>query len=255
MIPLTVQFSGVSYLDGIELSNADFYEKLEHCDKLPTTSQVSPQTFTEAFEKHLNAGDEVVGIFISSKISGTYDSSCIAKKTLDSDKLFMVDSLSATMGLALLVSEAAKKRDAGFTAKEIADHVTALTQKLRFLAAVNTLKYLRKGGRISAASAVVGEVLGVKPIVTILDGSIHSIGKARGMNAALKSILERVLNDMPDLQYEVAFANSCIPELAEKALELFKDPLQLTQWINCNIGSVIGTYSGKGAVGFAYIAK
>ena len=255
VIPLTVHFSGVSYLDGIELTKENFYHKLETNEKLPTTSQISPQTFTDAFEKHLEAGDEVVGIFISGEISGTYDSSCIAKKMLNSDKLFMIDSRSATMGLALLVSEAAKKRDAGCTANEIAEHITGLTKKIRFLAAVNTLKYLRKGGRISAASAMVGEVLGVKPIVTIQDGSIHSIGKARGMNAALKSILDRASKDFPDLRYEVAFAHSLVPDLAQKAIEMFKEPLQLTDWITCSIGSVIGTYSGKGAIGFAYIAQ
>ena len=255
VVPLTVLFSGKSYLDGIDLTNEEFYDMLEGSEELPTTSQVSPQTFAEVFKTHLDAGDEVVGIFISSEISGTYNSSFVAKEMLDSEDIYVVDSRSASMGLALLVSEAAKKRDAGCTAQEIAEHVTALTKKIRFMAAVNTLKYLRKGGRISAASAAIGGVLNIKPIVAIVDGAIFSVGKARGTKAALVDMLNRVTEDLPDLRSGVAFAHSCVPELAEKTIELFKGPLELTEWITCSVGSVIGTYAGRGVVGFAYIAK
>jgi len=144
VIPLSVEFSGFSYLDGIDLSTEQFYDKLDRCDRLPTTSQVPPETFIDAFRKHLDAGNEVVGIFLSSAISGTYNSACMAKETIGSDRLHIVDSRSATMSLALLISEAAKRRDAGFSAPEIVEHVTMLTKKVRFIAAVNTLKYLRR---------------------------------------------------------------------------------------------------------------
>lgn len=254
-IPLTVQFSGISYLDGIDLTNGQFYDKLDCCKELPTTSQILPQTFIDAFHPHLDAGDDVVGIFISGEISGTCNSARIAKEELASDRLFIVDSRSATMSLALLVSEAAKHRDAGFSAAQIAEHIASLAKKVRFLAAVNTLKYLRMGGRVSAATAVIGEVLGVKPIVSMIDGTVQSIGKARGMPAAIKAILQDVLDDLPDLRYGVAFSHSCAPELAGKAIACLKEPLHLADWLTCSISSVIGTYAGRGAVGFAYIAK
>lgn len=255
VIPLTVQFEGVSFLDGIEITSEQFYEKLDTCAELPTTSQVPPQTFIDEFKKHLAAGDEVVGIFISSEISGTYNSACVAKEALAAEHLYIVDSRSATMSLALLVSEAAKHRDAGFSAAQIAEHVTALSKKVRFLAAVNTLKYLRKGGRISATTAVIGEALGMKPIVSIIDGTVHSVGKARGMQAAVKTILQEVQADSPDLRYGVVFAHSCAADLMDKAIVSFQEPLQLSDWLTCSIGSVIGTYAGRGAVGFAYIAR
>lgn len=255
VIPLTVRITGKSYLDGIELSVEQFYEKLDHCNELPTTSQVPPGTFIDAFGKHLDAGDETVGIFISGEISGTCNSARIAKEELASDSLFVVDSRSVSMSLALLVSEAAKHRDAGFSALQIAEHITALTKKIRFFTALDTLKYVRKGGRISAATAIVGEVLGMKPIVSIIDGAVQVVGKARGMPAAIKEILHGALADLPDLRYGVAFAHSCAPELAEKAVACLKGPLQLADWLMCGISSVIGTYSGRGAVGFAYIAK
>ena len=255
VIPLTVHFSGESYLDGIDLTNEQFYDKLEKSEHLPTTSQVPPERFINAFQAHLDAGDEVVGIFISSEISGTYNSACVAKNTLASDRLHIVDSRIAAMGLALLVSEATKHRDAGFTAEEIAGHVVTLSKKVRFFGAVNTLKYLRKGGRVSATTVVIGEALGMKPIVSMINGKVQSIGKARGMQAALRAILKDVLADLPDLRYGVALAHSCAPELLDKAIACWKEPLGFTNWLVCNIGSVIGTYAGRGIVALAYIAK
>ena len=255
VIPLTVHFSGTSYLDGVDLTNEQFYEKLEQCEQLPTTSQVPPQDFIDAFRAHLDAGDEVVGIFISSKVSGTFNSACVAKQALASNRLHVVDSRSGAMGLALLASEAAAHRDAGFSAAQIAEHVVSLSQKVRFFAAVNTLKYLRKGGRVSATTVVIGEALGMKPIVTLVNGAVQSMGKARGMPAALRTMAQEVLANAPDLRYGVAFAHSCAPELLDKLIALLKESLALTDWLVCNIGSVIGTYAGKGAVGVAYIAE
>ena len=255
VVPLTVHFSEESYLDGLEITNEQFYDKLDNSAALPTTSQVTPQAFIDAFKEYLDAGDEIVGIFISSEISGTYHSACIAKETLTVGHLYIVDSRSATMSLALLLSEAAKCRDAGCSAEYIAEHVTMLSQKVRFLAAVNTLKYLRKGGRVSATTAVIGEFLGMKPIVSMIDGKVTSVGKARGMPEALKAILQKTLTDVPDSRYGAAFAHSCAPELVEQAVSCMREPLKLVDWLTCSISSVIGTYAGRGAVGFAYIAR
>ena len=255
VLPLSVHFDDISYLDDGKITSEQFYEKLEISKDLPTTSQIPPEVFVDAFSRHLDNGDEVVGIFLSGSISGTYQSACIAKNTLNSDKLFIIDSLSATMSLALLVCEAAKYRDENYSAAEIAEFVTELRSRVRFFAAVNTLKYLKKGGRIPATTAVVGEILGIKPIVTIVDGVIYSIDKARGMPAAVKSLLRHVQLEMPDLRYSIVFAHSDAPELLKKTIDSFKKPLELKEWLICNIGSVIGAYAGKGAVGFSYIAK
>jgi DegV family protein with EDD domain len=203
----------------------------------------------------LDAGDEIIGVFISGAISGTYDSACIAKQTLGSDSLHIVDSRTATAGIALLLMEAAKQRDAGCSASQIAEHVSAISPKVRILAAINTLKYLRMGGRVSAATAIVGEFMGMKPLMSIIDGTVQSIGKARGMPAAINAMLQKALSDLPDLRYGVAFAHSCAPELAQKAIDCMKSPLKLAEWITCSIGSVIGSYTGRGVVGLAYIAK
>ena len=255
VVPLSVHFDDESYLDGVNITNQEFYEKLENSKNLPTTSQVSPGDFRDVFVRYLDAGDEVVGIFISGEISGTYQSAVIAKEMVGSDNVFIVDSRVASMGLALLVAEAVKYRDAGHTAAEITAHVKKLTKKVRFIAAINTLKYLRKGGRIKATTAVVGELMGIKPIVGMVNGSILLMDKAKGMSAAVKAMLKHVTADLPDLRYPVVFAHSEAPELLQKTMELFKDALKFKDRMVCNIGSVIGTYAGKGGIGFSYIAE
>ena len=254
VIPLTVNFADASYEDGVGISNEDFYNKLDSCKVLPTTSSVAPQTFTTAFNECLDAGDEIVGIFISGDISGTYHAACMAKEALASDKIHLVDSRNTTLAMALLVFEAAKNRDEGMAAADIAEHIRSLTPKVRLMAMVNTLKYLHKGGRLSLASTVVGEVLGIKPITSVVDGKVAAIGKARGIPATFKTMLQKALDDLPDLNYGFIFGHICAPELLEKLIDYMKDPLQLTEWFTSNIGCIVGTHTGRGAVGFAYIA-
>lgn len=255
VIPLSVHFADENYLDGVDMSGEQFYQKLENSQHMPTTSMIPPGRFTTEFEKHVANGDEVVGIFISSEISGTYYSACIAKESFPSAKVCIIDSRSASLSLALLVAEAVKYRNEGHFAADIEQMMAPLIKKVCFLVAVNTLKYLRKGGRISAANAVVGEMLGIKPIVTIIDGTIHSIGKARGMTAAIRHLLQETKKNTPDLSHEVVFGHSGAPELLEKAVSYMKEPLKLQSWLTCEVGAIIGTYGGRGCVGIAYIAK
>jgi len=254
IIPLTVNFADASYEDGVDITNEQFFEKLEASKVLPTTSSVAPQTFTNAFKECLDAGDEIVGIFISGEVSGTYHAACMAKDSLDSDRIHLVDSRNTTLAMALLVYEAVKNRDEGMPAAEIADHIRSLTPKVRLMAMVNTLKYLHKGGRLSLTSAVIGEVLGIKPIASIVDGKVAAIGKARGIPATFKAMLQKALDDLPDKRYGFTFGHICAPELFDKFIDYMKEPLQITEWFTCNIGCIVGTHTGKGAVGFAYIA-
>jgi len=256
VVPLHVHFGEKSYIDdGVQLPPGQFFEKLQNSQVLPTTSQVTPQAFVEVFREHLEAGDDVVGIFISSGISGTYQSAVIAKEELDNDKLSVIDSQGATVGLALLVAEAAKLRDAGLSAAEIVERITALKEKVRFYAILNTLKYLKKGGRISGTSAVIGGILGIKPIITMTEGKIETAGKERGMASAIGTVLDKTLADPPDFSYPVAFTHTCVPDELAKMKALYMDTLKTKDSITCNIGPVIGTYAGTGALGFAYVAK
>jgi len=250
-----VNFEDKSYLDGIDLTNEAFFEMLANADKLPTTSQINPDAFSRVFKEYTDSGDDVVGIFISSKLSGTCNSAVVAAQEVNPDKIFVVDSKIGTFGLAIIVHEAVKMRDAGMDAVEIANNVNSLTERVRLVAMVDTLKYLRMGGRISTVSAILGGVLGIKPIVDVRNGLIHNIGKVRGKNSVMQFIL-KYLNDHPidtDLAFSIGHSNA---RQEYDNLRGFLEPhIPVDKALIGEIGSVIGTYIGPGAFGIAYFEK
>ena len=167
VMPMRVFFGPESFLDGVDITREEFFRRLASSEELPTTSQLNPDDFLELFQRYTDQGDQVVGIFISSQLSGTCQSACIARGMVESGEIHIVDSRTVTFALALLVEEAARMRDQGLSAAEIAAGVEALAQRTKLLAIVDTLTYLKKGGRISAATAAVGGLLGIKPIVEV----------------------------------------------------------------------------------------
>ena len=177
--PLTVHFGEETFRDGVDITNHAFYDRLRRAEALPVTAQVNPEEFVNRFRTHVEAGDEVVGIFLSSLLSGTFQSASIARDIVDETHIFVVDSGAVTFGLGLLVEYAVMLRDQGRSAARIAEEVQAISGRVRLLAVVDTLKYLKMGGRISTATALVGGVLGISPIITIENGLVASIGKAR----------------------------------------------------------------------------
>lgn len=257
VIPLTVYFGEDAYLDGVDITPAQFYEKLAACgDSLPTTSQINPVRFVELFSEALEQGDDVVAILLSSELSGTYQSAVLAKEMLDRDRVHVVDSRLVTVPLGLLVSEAAHLRDTGLSAAELAEQVTALSKRVRLLAVLDTLKYLKLGGRISAATAAVGGVLGITPLVSLKDGLVVSVGKCRGRKAGLKWIREQLEQVPADLSLGVAFGHSGCPEAMEACMEAFPDLRDGAPRVLCGvIGSVVGTHIGPGATGIVYFTK
>jgi DegV family protein with EDD domain len=255
IVPLSVIFEGKMFTDGIDLKKEQFYEMLGKSTTLPTTSQVNPSEFEPLFKRYIDAGDTVVGIFISSKLSGTYQSAVIAKETVGSDRIFIVDSKSATFGLALLVYEAMKLRDNGISAEVIYNTLLLLSSQIRFFAVVNTLKYLKMGGRLSSSAAILGGVLHIKPLVSIIDGEVKSVAKERGQKAAFSWILEKLRSDEPDMQYPFVLGHSNAPELLEEFNTYITSSIKVNTPVICEIGCVIGTHSGPGCVGLAYIPK
>ena len=255
VVPLTVHFGSESYRDGIDLSKREFFEKLASAETLPTTSQVPPGEFTALFQRFIDAGDEVVGIFISSEMSGTYQSSVVAREQVNAEKIYVIDSRTATFELALMVRLAVRFRDEGKTAGEIAERIRALVKRIRLFAVVDTLKYLKMSGRISTTTAFVGGLLGINPIIAIVGGKVESIGKARGLKAGLKLIHEQVAADPPDLNYTVTFGHSNAPEALRETVEYFTKCFNITDYYKEDIGLIVGTHVGPGAAGIAYIAK
>ena len=253
IISLKVIFGDQEYLDGRDISNKEFYDKLRSSEALPTTVQVNPENFYGVFQTYVDEGDEVLGIFISAELSGTFQSAVIAKEMLSSEQIYLVDSQNTSFGLAVLIYEAVKRRDAGDGAAEIAAHLEELKERLSLYGAVSTLKYLKKGGRLSASSALIGGFLSIKPIVTIENGKVIAAGKARGEAAAFKWLAERVKAEQPDSQYDIIFAHADAPEACRTFQETLSKIYPLSHFRELLIGTVVGTHTGPGCVGISYI--
>lgn len=256
VLPLTVNFGEESFRDGIDITNADFYQRLRAAETLPTTSQINPDAFVTVFQEVLDRGNQAVCIFISSELSGTYQSAVIAKEMLGSDDIFVIDSRHVAISLSLLVCEAVRLRDKGLMAAELAGEISALREKLRLYAVVDTLKYLKMGGRISAATAVVGGVLGITPIIAIQDGKVESAGKSRGRKAGIQWIYDRVAEEGIDLSRPVGFVHTDCPEALEAMEAVFADTAaQVPAVYRKEIGAAVGTHAGPGAAGIGYFVK
>lgn len=255
VIPIQVHFGEESYRASVDITTSEFYEKLKKVDKLPTTTQITPITFEEEFRKHLANGDEVVGMFISAEMSGTYQNALLAKNIIGSDRIHIVNTLQTTFGLALLLHEACAMRDRGLSGREIYEKVTQLVPRVRLLASVETLKYLKMGGRLSAATAMVGGILGIYPIITITKGKVETAGKARGRAAANKIIESQIRDIGISSDYGVTFGHSDSPEACKAAEKYFAEYVGKKQVMRCEIGCIVGTHTGPGAVGLAFIEK
>ena len=254
VLPLSVHFGEESFQDGVDITNQGFYERLSQAETLPTTSQVNPEDFAALFQRYVDQGDQVVGIFISSDLSGTCQSAAIARDMVDGGEIHVIDSRSVTFALGLLVEQAAAFRDQGLSAAEIAERITQLTGRLRLLAVVDTLKYLKMGGRISAATAVVGGILGISPIIAVRDGKVEAVGKARGRKAALQWMAKRMEQEPPAAGLPVSFGHSNAPKAMEECIAFFVPQLGSPQYFTGDIGAVVGTHAGPGAAGIAYFA-
>ena len=177
-VPLTVHFGQEEYIDGVTIDHKTFYEKLVESDVLPTTSQATPNDFIGAFEMARQAGEATVVITLASKFSGTYQSAVIA--AAEYENIYVVDGASAAMGTGILVELAFRLLDAGSSAEEIAKALEEEKKNIVIVALVDTLEYLKRGGRISKTAAFAGGILNIKPIISVTDGEIHLLGKARG---------------------------------------------------------------------------
>jgi len=255
VLPLSVNFGEKSYRDGIDLTNEEFFKMLENAESLPTTSQINPDAFSREFQKNVDAGDDVVGIFISSKLSGTHQSAVMAAQAVNPEKVFVVDSKIGTFGMAIVVREAIKMRDAGMSAIKLAGNLKNLVKRVRLVAMVDTLKYLRMGRRISAAAALLGGVLGIRPMVEVRDGVIENIGKVRGQRSAMQFIQKYLSEHPPDTEKSFSIGHSNTPQGLKNLKEFLKPNFPVSKAFIGEIGSVIGTYIGPGAFGVAYFEK
>ena len=256
IVSMSIQFGDRSYLDGVDLSKPEFYQLLAAGKDSPTTAQPTPPDFLTPLEEAKEAGDEAVVIPLSSQLSGTYQSAVIAKDICEYSPIQVVDSRSASAGIHLLVEEACRLRDSGASAQEIAQALEALKGRVRIFALIDTLEYLRRGGRLSNLQASLGTVTKLKPVISVREGAVMVVGKAFGVSAAMKQLL-RFLAEHPVDDSFPAYAlysddESRVDDFIPRLRELDLLPKELRR---CSIGPTIGTHIGPGAVGMAYIEK
>ena len=254
IVHLRTRFGDEEYIDGVDITPHQFYEKLVESDVLPTTSQPSPAEFEAAFASALEEAGEVVAITISSALSGTYQSAVIAAETFG-DRVRVVDSLSASIGEQVIVRRAAQLAAEGLSAAELAGRIEAERGDVCVLALLDTLEYLKRGGRISAAAAFAGGVLSIKPVVTLRDGAVALVGKARGSKNGgnlLNQLVEKHGIDFsrPYLLGYTGLSDALLMKYAADSGGLWRsytEELPVTA-----IGSVIGTHGGPGAIAVAF---
>lgn len=257
LLPMEVEIQGKKYLDGVEINPRQFFEKLIESTELPRTSQINPYRFEEKFEELTGQGYEVVAITISSKLSGTYTGAAnVAKKF--GGKVFAVDSLNASIGEKILCYYALRLLEQGASAQEIASELEKVRGRINVLARLDTLQYLKKGGRISAVTALAGQMLSIKPVIGVIGGEVKMVGKAIGSkkgNNLLNSLVEKkgVDFDMPFVVGYGGLDDSMLKKYIEDSRHLWEHGTEAIPV--CPIGSTIGTHIGPGAIGVAFFEQ
>ena len=248
-----------NYLDYRQLSVKDFYGALRG-GKTATTTQVTTFRYLEAWEPILKEGNDVLYMCLSSALSKSYDQSVLAAReaaeTYPDRKIITIDSKAASLGQGLLAFYAAKARDEGKTLEETAAYIESLIPRVNLWIMADDLNHLRRGGRVSGASAFVGTMLSIKPILTILDdGKLVPISKVRGRGKALDYMLERMKEGMNPKDQTVFIAHSDVPEFAEQAKNMFAEKLGVENFIVNEIGPVIGAHTGPGTLAAIFLAN
>ena len=257
IVPLSIQFGERTYVSGVDITSREFYEMLVESDELPTTSQPAPYLFEEAYEKAVSEGYDVVCLTCSGKLSGTHQSANIAAAEFPG-KVHVVDSGSIAIGLAILAEYALALAEEGKSAEEIVEMLLQKREKIKILALVDTLEYLKKGGRESSTLALAGGLLNIKPVLSVIGGEIKMVGKARGSRQGNNLLVQEIEKAggvdfrMPVALGYTGLSDALLQKYIQDSAALWEDhretlPVSL-------ISSVVGTHVGPGAVAVAFFA-
>ena len=258
VVPLTVHFGEQEYVDGITINHKQFYEMLVETDVLPTTSQPSPEAFAQVFRQAQEAGEQVVALTVSSKLSGTCQSAMIAAADFP-DSVWVVDTKTVAIGCGILAELAVRLKEEGLSAEEIVARLEEERDNIRVIALLDTLEYLKKGGRISKTVAFAGGLLSIKPVVTIQDGEIHILGKARGSKQGNNLLVTEIQKaGGVDFTKPLMLGYTGLSDALLEKYVLDSDAL----WDghgdcirSTPISSVIGTHAGPGAIAVAFFKQ
>ncbi|MDO4345493.1 MAG: DegV family protein [Eubacteriales bacterium] len=256
-IPMAISFGEEQYLDGVDITKEEFYEKLTSSEEFPKTSQPAPTAFINCFEEAKAAGDTVIAVLISGALSGTIQSALLAKDMVEYENIYIIDSKTATLGMRMLVDRAVILREKGMPAEQIVAELEALKSRVSLYAGLDTLEYLYKGGRLSKSQASIGNLVNLKPLITISEeGTVELFGKQIGIRHAYKQLAKTVEEAAPDPDYPVYFLYSydkknCagfIQYLQKKGMEFGAPKIR-------GIGPTIGSHIGVGAFAIVYVKK
>lgn len=249
-VPLQIQIEGKNYLDGVDIDTKTFYEKMVNTKEFFKTSQPSPQIFLNIFEEVKRKKETLICLLLSSKLSGTYQSACLAKEMIDYPNIYIIDSLSATCGIRLLCEVALNWIDENKNVEEIVSKLENLKHKIHIYAGVDTLEYLARGGRISKTAAAIGTLASIKPIISVKNGEVVVAGKMRGVNKTTTFICDKVKSDMVDTLYPAYTIYSYGLENTKKLESKLDIPYERVQ-----LGSTIGVHIGPNAFGICFVSR
>lgn len=257
IVPLSVQFGEKTYVSGVDITPSQFYEMLSQSDVLPTTSQPAPLLFEEAFEKAVSEGHEVICLTCSGKLSGTHQSANIAAAEFES-KVHVVDSNTIALGLGIMAEYAVGLAEQNVSAAEILDKLKEKREKVRLLALVDTLEYLKKGGRISSAVALAGGLLNIKPVISVNDGEIKLLGKARGVRQG-NTLLNQEIAKAGGVDFSLPVMLGYTGTQEDQLQKYIQESNDLWAAYDGNlpvavVGSVVGTHAGPGAVAVGFFS-
>lgn len=257
VLPMTITFGEEQFRDGVDLTHRQFYEKLIEGEDLPTTSQIAPVQFEEAFRAAVEAGETVVAVVLSAKLSGTYQSACIAAEEFPG-KVFVVDSANATIGERILVERGLELMDQGLEAAAIAAKLEEEKGDIRLVALLDTLEYLKRGGRVSASVALVGGLLAIKPVVAVQEGEVVVLGKARGSKNGNNLLVREIQKTGVDFSrpYKLGYTglnDSLLQKYIADSAALWEGHTDSLP--TGTVGGTIGTHVGPGAIAVAFFRK
>ena len=258
IVPLTVNFGEEEFIDGVTITREEFYAKLIESDVIPTTSQATPEAFERVFKKLVENGDEVLCITVASKLSGTYQSACIAAEEFPG-KVRVIDSKSVAIGSAILAEFALSLLEKGVSAEEIEKELIEKREDIIIVALIDTLEYLKKGGRLSKTAAFAGSLLNIKPVVSVEDGEINVLGKARGSKQGSNFLIKEIEKaggvdfSMPLLLGYTGHDPYMLEKYKEDSRFIWEGKVENLR--ETCIGSVIGTHVGPGAIAVAFFRK
>ena len=257
VLPLKLRFGDEEFMDGVDISHKEFYEKLIETEELPITSQATPYDYEEVYKEAAAAGDTLIVITLSSKLSGTYQSAVIA--AADYDNIYIVDSENVTVGEHVLVELALRLKDSGMEAKDIAEQLEREKKKIRLVALLDTLEYLKKGGRISKTAAVAGSLLSIKPVIAIENGEVVMLGKARGSRHGNNLLVEKIKEsggidfEKPHILGYTGLSDALLRKYIADSEALWRDEVERLEITS--VGAAIGTHVGPGAIAVAFFAQ